>query len=187
MSRGEYNAYRGWTPPEGEPQSTQGYLVEYQDGGKPNHPGHEGYISWSPTDVFENAYRSADNLNFGLALEALKQGNAIARKGWNGKGMFLFLLPGGRVPKSAIHDPGLRKVIEDQVEGDSFEALPSIRMWTTTPRAAEPCSPVGWLPRPTCCLTTGKSLSSLPEHFPAAQSRGRQPQRKQGMPPHTQA
>ena len=29
-------------------------------------------------------------MNFGLALEALKQGQAIDRKGWNGRGMFLY-------------------------------------------------------------------------------------------------
>lgn len=152
MLRGEYNIYRGWTPPVGEDQSAPGYLVEYQDGGKPNHPGHEGYLSWSPADVFEKAYRRADGLNFGLALEALKQGKAIARKGWNGKGMFLFLLPGGRVPKSAIHDPGLRKVIEEQVEGDSFEALPSIRMWTTNAEGRRAVL-TGWLASQTDMLS----------------------------------
>ncbi len=31
---------------------------------------------------------------FGGALEALKQGHRVARSGWNGKNMFLFLLPG---------------------------------------------------------------------------------------------
>lgn len=69
-------------------------------------------------------------MNFGEALEALKKGKRIAREGWNGKGMFLFLLPAGNIPKSAIHDPDLRKVIDEKVEGDTFEGLPSIRMWT---------------------------------------------------------
>ena len=32
----------------------------------------------------------------GLAIVALKQGKRVARKGWNGKGMFLFLVPGSR-------------------------------------------------------------------------------------------
>lgn len=31
-----------------------------------------------------------ENLNFGQALEALKQGKRVAREGWNGKGMFIF-------------------------------------------------------------------------------------------------
>lgn len=29
-------------------------------------------------------------MNFGKAIEALKEGKKVARKGWNGKGMFLF-------------------------------------------------------------------------------------------------
>lgn len=32
--------------------------------------------------------------NFGTALDALKSGQKVAREGWNGKGMFLFLQPG---------------------------------------------------------------------------------------------
>ena len=31
-----------------------------------------------------------ENLNFGQAIEALKQGKRVAREGWNGKGMFIF-------------------------------------------------------------------------------------------------
>lgn len=30
-------------------------------------------------------------MNFGIALEELKQGNKVARKGWNGKGMWIEL------------------------------------------------------------------------------------------------
>ena len=36
------------------------------------------------------------NKTFGEALEALKSGNKVARSGWNGKGMFVFLVPGSR-------------------------------------------------------------------------------------------
>lgn len=32
-------------------------------------------------------------MNFGEALEAVKQGKPISRKGWNGKGMFVYLVP----------------------------------------------------------------------------------------------
>lgn len=56
MSRGEYNAYRGWELPADENPQDAGYLVEYTDGGKANHPDHEGYISWSPADVFNKSY-----------------------------------------------------------------------------------------------------------------------------------
>ena len=34
------------------------------------------------------------NMTFGSALEALKKGQRVQRAGWNGKGMFLFLVPG---------------------------------------------------------------------------------------------
>ena len=33
-------------------------------------------------------------MDFGKAIEALKAGKKVAREGWNGKGMFLFLVPG---------------------------------------------------------------------------------------------
>lgn len=68
--------------------------------------------------------------NFGTALEALKQGKRVARQGWNGKNMFLFLLPAGTIPTKAIHDPALREVIEKEIGGETFEALGSIRMFT---------------------------------------------------------
>ena len=32
-------------------------------------------------------------MNFGQAIEALKEGKRVARAGWNGKGMLLFLVP----------------------------------------------------------------------------------------------
>ena len=64
--------------------NVDGYKVTYED----------GYESWSPKDVFEKAYRPIDEMTFGLAIEALKKGHRVARKGWNGKNMFLFLVPG---------------------------------------------------------------------------------------------
>jgi len=56
-----------------------------------------GYISWSPAEVFELSYRTTDGMNFGLALEAMKLGKRVARAGWNGKGQYLFLNPGSHV------------------------------------------------------------------------------------------
>lgn len=58
-----------------------GYCVQYSD----------DYVSWSPKDVFEEAYRPCDNMTFGLALEALKKGKRVARKGWNGKTQYIEL------------------------------------------------------------------------------------------------
>lgn len=98
MTRGEYNTYRNWTLPVDEDGSDEGYLVEYLDGGKPNHPNHEGYISWSPKEQFENAYRETDGLTFGLAVEAMKRGAKVSRAGWNGKGMFVYHVPASSYP-----------------------------------------------------------------------------------------
>lgn len=54
---GAYSEYRGWVPPPGDEVDKPGYLVEYEDGGKPNDMRHDGYISWSPADVFERTYK----------------------------------------------------------------------------------------------------------------------------------
>lgn len=82
MTRGEYNAFRGWTMPEGEKAADEGYLVEYTDGSGGNVEGFAGYVSWSPKGVFENAYRPAVALSFGMALDALKAGMRAKRVGW---------------------------------------------------------------------------------------------------------
>ena len=50
-------------------------------------------------------------MDFGDALQALKNGQKVAREGWNGKGMFLFLVPGSvfkvnRAPLLGIYPEG---------------------------------------------------------------------------------
>ena len=111
MTRQEYNDYRGWALPSDENGADEGFLVEYTDGGQSNHLGHAGYISWSPRDVFARAYRPVDALSFGHAIVALKAGQKVARAGWNGKGMFLFLVPGStfkvnKAPLLGIYEEG---------------------------------------------------------------------------------
>ena len=39
-------------------------------------------------------------MNFGQAIEATKQGKQVTRKGWNGKGQFVFLVKGADLVKS---------------------------------------------------------------------------------------
>ena len=82
-----------------------GYGVKYAD----------GYTSWSPKAAFEESYRDIEgdnqSLNFGDALHMLKLGKKVARAGWNGKGMFLFLVPGStfqvsRAPLLGIYPEG---------------------------------------------------------------------------------
>ena len=52
-----------------------------------------GYESWSPKVLFEESYREVKKetpICFGDAIEVLKQGGTIRRKGWNGKGLMVF-------------------------------------------------------------------------------------------------
>jgi hypothetical protein len=72
-----------------------------------------GYASWSPKETFEKAYRPIAEgcMTFGLAIEALKLGHRVRRVGWNGKGMFIFLVPGSvfkvnRPPLLGIYPEG---------------------------------------------------------------------------------
>jgi hypothetical protein len=46
MTRGAYNKKRGWEVPKDENPKDEGYVVKYPD----------GYVSWSPKEVFEKAY-----------------------------------------------------------------------------------------------------------------------------------
>ena len=88
-----------------EKDGKPGYGVIYAD----------GYTSWSPKEVFEESYRAIERdgqaLNFGDALHMLKLGKKLARAGWNGKGMFLFIVPGStfkvsRPPLLGIYPEG---------------------------------------------------------------------------------
>ena len=96
MTRQEYNDFRGWALPENELSlgNDGGYMVEYEPNKTsiPNVEGFQGYISWSPKAVFDDAYKSLDAMSFGDAITMLKRGEKVARKGWNGKGMFLILV-----------------------------------------------------------------------------------------------
>ena len=98
MTRADYNTYRGWDLPADENGSDPGYLVEYEakEGQPTNVEGHAGYVSWSPQEVFSDTYKEAkEGLPFSMVLDLVKnQGARAARKGWNGKGMFIFLVPG---------------------------------------------------------------------------------------------
>ena len=45
-------------------------------------------------------------MNFGQALEALKCGSKVSREGWNGKGMFIFLVPATWIHEARWPYPG---------------------------------------------------------------------------------
>jgi hypothetical protein len=63
-------------------------------------------------------------MDFGLALIKLKNGDKVAREGWNGKGMFLFLVPGS---KFIVNRPPLLGIYP---EGTEVTYCPHIDMKT---------------------------------------------------------
>lgn len=115
MARLAYNEYRGWALPSDENGDDAGYLVEHQDGGTSNHPDHEGYISWSPKEAFDQVYQLTSGMSFGHALEFIKQGRRVARKGWNGEDMFIFLVNGS---KFTVNREPLLSIMGEGVEVD---------------------------------------------------------------------
>jgi hypothetical protein len=73
-----------------------------------------------------------DKMTFGDALAALKDGKLVAREGWNGKGMFLFLVPGStfkvnRAPLLGIYPEG--KQIDYHAHIDMRTATGEIVPW----------------------------------------------------------
>lgn len=152
MSRQAYNDYRGWVLPADENGADDGYLVEYVDGGAPNHPRHYGYISWSPAEVFRRAYQPSGKMSFGHAIEAMKRGAKVARAGWNGKGMWIALTPGSSFPAEFAKEghAGKHRAAEmEPLAGHCIELLPHIDM-----RAADGSMVVGWLASQTDMLAT---------------------------------
>lgn len=57
-----------------------GYVIFYRGG---------EYVSWCPKKEFEDVSRPCDGLTFGHAIEMMKRGKKVARRGWNGKGQFV--------------------------------------------------------------------------------------------------
>jgi hypothetical protein len=81
-------------------------------------------------------------MNFGQAIEALKQGEAVQRAGWNGKGMSVWLNKGivdSNAPNSSHIDGVPAKLFEQGLEG-VVTRLPNINM-----TSASGATVTGWL------------------------------------------
>ena len=101
-------------------ENAPGYKVTYPD----------GYVSWCPKDAFEASGRPIDGMTFGMAIEAMKRGKKVARRGWNGKGMYVWVMPGSTIKGcKTITDPHLAEI--DNAEGE-IRFLGSVRMRTAT-------------------------------------------------------
>lgn len=71
---------------------------------------------------------SVECMDFGAALQCLKKGYKVARKGWNGKNMFLWLKPATTIKSEWCKDPELKKLVDEN--GGELEALGTICMYT---------------------------------------------------------
>lgn len=76
-------------------------------------------------------------MNFGQAIEALKAGYKVAREGWNGKNMYLWLLPEAEIKREGCRD---EKLLECFGDANTLKCLGSIRMKTATGEVL-----TGWL------------------------------------------
>ena len=84
--------------------------------------------------------------SFGEAIESLKNGFKVSRKGWNGKGMFLWLKEGTMVKAEWCHDDELKKIAKNN--GGEIEALPTICLKTADNKILS-----GWLASQTDILS----------------------------------
>ena len=97
----------------------------------------EGLANSYRCAIHPNLYGTAP-LTFGAALQALKAGHRIARKGWNGKGMWLAFSPGSKaLPAERFWAPQNRRHAEEHGPTD---VLPCITMKTVTGEIL-----MGWL------------------------------------------
>ena len=98
----------------------------------------EKQIAFAVDYGHENAWQQLDTMDFGDAIRALKAGATVARKGWNGKGMFLWLKPAATVKAEWCKDLMLKKLAK--ANGGEIEALGTICMFTAQQQILS-----GWL------------------------------------------
>lgn len=83
--------------------------------------------------AYYNEYvgRPSGFMTFGQAIEAMKRGKRVARKGWNGKGMYIWVMPGSTIRNCPnIADPHLQAISD--ANGGTVTFTGSIRMKTAT-------------------------------------------------------
>ena len=94
----------------------------------------------------ESALHEGEEGTFGQAVESLKSDRKVARKGWNGKGMFLWLKPFAMVKSEWCKDPMLKDIADRN--GGEIEALGTICMKTADNKIL-----TGWLASQTDILS----------------------------------
>lgn len=84
--------------------------------------------------------------DFGFAIQSLKEGKRVTRKGWNGKGMFLWLKPATTIKSDWCKDPKLKELVD--ANGGEMKALGTICMKTADNKIL-----TGWLASQTDMLS----------------------------------
>lgn len=79
-------------------------------------------------------------MNFGQALEALKLGSKVAREGWNGKGMFIYLVKGTVVDAMDLRNEAGEHIGDNTPPFEKVKINSHIAM-----KAADGSIVVGWL------------------------------------------
>lgn len=93
------------------------------------------------------------NLNFGEALQIMKNGGVVAREGWNGKDMYVHINRGS-IPadKTGNESPAfcrrIRMKLFEVSESTTMIRLPNFNMKT-----ADNCILTGWIPTQTDLLS----------------------------------
>jgi hypothetical protein len=96
---------------------------------------------------------STSGISFGLAIEALKKGERVARAGWNGKGMWLVLVPGTKGATFADGSPYAKAGLANG------EILPHIDMYTVNAEGRRAMLP-GWVASQTDMLADDWAIIS---------------------------
>jgi len=101
---------------------------------------------WEVCDPVYATDLNVQTFTFGEAIRKLKQGKRVARKGWNGKGMYLWLMPTATVKAEWCEEPHMHQLAEQN--GGEIEALGCIRMLTADKKIL-----TGWLASQTDMLS----------------------------------
>lgn len=118
------------------PSSTaacHGYMLRWSD----------GVATWVDETTFACMYRveitPEETYDFGRALEVLRHGGRVARQGWNGKDMFIYLNHGSTIDTRALR-ASAKEALGDKITGNNVKINGHIDMY-----AADGSIVVGWL------------------------------------------
>lgn len=82
-------------------------------------------------------------MKFGEALEHIKQGGKVSRKGWNGKGIFVYYVPPAKYPANRNELSTMANYADDQglVQYNAYMAIKNVDGTVST-----------WVPSVNDCL-----------------------------------